>query len=291
MRMKIRSLFLMGLLSFGLADAEEQKLEVVPDVDVMTMVQDARCKQVVVTCLINDQPMRMMLDSGATHTVLHKESAERLEGVQRIDTSAMQFRGNSQQRPEMLMAPLLAGPARFPQHLFMVLDLSAVRGAMAEPIDGILGMDVLGSVPFTFDQRKNAFFWGVAAGAELVPLRGKQDRFGRWMVQAVCQGKPLVLLLDTGSSVTRVHEADWTPGPGEVIEAHVGNVDKSARISIREGAAADLDVAEGIMLRGVKPIFGQPGEPPVLGMDALRGAVLVHLLTEASPYGAFYLAK
>lgn len=291
MLMKIRSLLLMGLLSFSMAVAEEQKPAGMPEADVMTMVQDARCKQIVVTCLINNQPMRMMLDSGATHTVLHTESAARLEGVRRIDTSKMMFRGNSQQRPEMLVAPLLAGPATAPQHLFMVLDLSAVRGAMAEPIDGILGMDVLGSVPFTFDQRKNEFFWGVELGAELVQLRGKQDRFGRWMVQAYCQGKPLELLLDTGSSVTRVLEADWSPGLGEMVDAHVGDVDKSARISIREGAAADLDVAEGIVLRGVKPIFGQPGEPPVLGMDALRGAVLVHLPTEESPYGAFFLAK
>lgn len=275
-----------GVVSVGATVAEQA-----PDADVMTMVQDARCKQIVVTCLINKQPVRMMLDTGATHTVLHTESAARLEGVQRIDTSAMQFRGNSQQRPEMLMASLLAGPAKSPQHLFMVLDLSAVRGAMAEPIDGILGMDVLGAVPFTFDQRRNEFYWGVELGSELVPLRGKQDRFGRWMVQALCQGKPLELLLDTGSSVTRVHEANWSPGPGEIIEAHVGNVDKSSRISIREGAVADLDVAEGILLRGVKPIFGQPGEPPVLGMDALRGAVLVHLPTEESPYGAFFLAK
>ena len=275
-----------GVVSVGATVAEQA-----PDADVMTMVQDARCKQIVVTCLINKQPVRMMLDTGATHTVLHTESAARLEGVQRIDTSAMQFRGNSQQRPEMLMASLLAGPAKSPQHLFMVLDLSAVRGAMAEPIDGILGMDVLGAVPFTFDQRRNEFYWGVELGSELVPLRGKQDRFGRWMVQALCQGKPLELLLDTGSSVTRVHEANWSPGPGEIIEAHVGNVDKSARISIREGGAADLDVAEGLVLPGVKPIFGQPGEPPVLGMDALRGAVLVHLPTEESPYGAFFLAK
>lgn len=289
--MRVRAFFLSMIAVFGVVSVGATVAKQAPDADVMTMVQDARCKQIVVTCLINKQPVRMMLDTGATHTVLHTESAARLEGVQRIDTSAMQFRGNSQQRPEMLMASLLAGPAKSPQHLFMVLDLSAVRGAMAEPIDGILGMDVLGAVPFTFDQRRNEFYWGVELGSELVPLRGKQDRFGRWMVQALCQGKPLELLLDTGSSVTRVHEANWSPGPGEIIEAHVGNVDKSSRISIREGAVADLDVAEGILLRGVKPIFGQPGEPPVLGMDALRGAVLVHLPTEESPYGAFFLAK
>lgn len=289
--MKMRSLFLMGVLSLGLVFANEQKPAAAPETDVMTMVQDARCKQIVVTCLINNQPMRMMLDTGATHTVLHKESAAKLQGVQWIDTGAMQFQGNSQQKPGMLLAPLLAGPATAPLHLFMVLDLSAVRGAMVEQIDGILGMDVLGSVPFTFDQRQGEFYWGVPEGAHLVPLRGEQDKFGRLIVQAKCQDKPLQLLLDTGSSVTRVRAEDWAPGAGQEIVAHVGDVDDAARISIMEGAEADLEVAPETALKGVKPIFGREGEPAVLGMDALQGAVLIHLPTENSPYGAFFLQK
>ena len=289
--MKMRSLFMVGLLLCGPVVADEQQTAAAPEADVMTMVQDARCKQIVVTCLINNQPMRMMLDTGATHTVLHKESAARLEGAQHIDTSAMQFRGNSQQRPEMLVASLLAGPATAPQHLFMVLDLSAVRGSMAEPIDGILGMDVLGSVPFTFDQRKKEFYWGLPTEGEPVPMFGAQDKFGRMWVAARCGGKTLHLLLDTGSSVTRVAAQDWAAGAAGAVSARVGDVDAAASLQITLGKPADLEVGKDVFLRGVEPMFGGDEAPPVLGMDALSGAVLVHVPTKDSPFGAFFLMK
>ena len=54
-------------------------------VDIMSMNRDSRCGQVLVTALINGVPMRMMLDTGATHTVLHEESVAKLGEVQWID--------------------------------------------------------------------------------------------------------------------------------------------------------------------------------------------------------------
>lgn len=289
--MKIHSLCLMGLLLSGVAAADEQKSATTPEVDVMTMVQDARCKQVVVTCLVNNQPMRMLLDTGASHTVLHTESAARLEGVQWLDTSKLKFNGNSQQRPEMLVSPLLAGPASSPQHLFMVLDLSAVRSSMAEKVDGILGMDVLGSVPFTFDLRKGEFYWGLPTEGEPVPMFGAQDKFGRLWVDARCGGKTIRLLLDTGSSVTRVAAQDWSAGSAGAVAAHVGDVDTAASLQVTLGNPADMEVGNGVFLRGVSPMFGVDDAPPVLGMDALSGAALVHLPTKNSPFGAFFLMK
>ena len=275
-----------------MAEPTQPAAAAAPEVDVMTMVQDARCKQIVVTCLVNNQPMRMLLDTGASHTVLHTESAARLQGVQWIDTSGMKFNGNSQQRPQMLVAPLLAGPATAPQHLFIVLDLAAVRGAMSEKVDGILGMDVLGSVPFTFDLRSREFYWGMPARpAAAAPMYGKQDQFGRLWVEAVLQGKTMPLLLDTGSSVTRVNAQEWTPGAAGEVMANVGDVDTAAHIAVVEGKPGDLEVAPGVVLPGIKPIFGAEGEPPVLGMDALNGVALVHVPTEDSPFGAFFIVK
>ena len=139
--------FLATMLTAGLVFADEPAPTTPQPVDLLTMTQDARCKQVVVTCLINGQPMRMMLDTGATHTVLHEESATALKNARWIDTSQMQFRGNSSQRPKLLVAQLLAGPAESSEHPIMVMNLGAVRSMMAEKIDGILGMDILNAVP------------------------------------------------------------------------------------------------------------------------------------------------
>ena len=77
-------------LSVAVANAPAPQTETVavapqtrPEIDHMGMTQDARCKQILVTGLVNGQPVKMMLDTGATHTVLHTGSAEKLKGVKK----------------------------------------------------------------------------------------------------------------------------------------------------------------------------------------------------------------
>lgn len=260
-------------------------------IDLMTMTQDARCKQVVVTCLINGQPMRMMLDTGATHTVLHTESAARLKDARWLDTSKMNFRGNSSQRPQLLIAQLLAGPAESPEHPVMVMNLGAVRSMMAEKIDGILGMDILHALPFTFDLRSGEFYWGIPQDAKLVPLYAAADGTGRVTVQGRCGGKNVHMLLDTGSSVTRVFSDEWAPGEGAEIGAQIGDIDSATGVKLMEGAAGDMELGPGVTAKGVTPLLCNRNELPMLGMDGLRGLVLVHVPTEDSPHGLFLIAQ
>lgn len=280
--------------SAALAAEPSQAVKVaqqVPSADLFTMTRDTRCKQVLVTCLIGGQPMRMMLDTGATHTVLHKQSAARLVNARRVDTSGMKFKGNSSQRPEILLTSLQAGPAAAPQLPIMVLDLSAVRGMMAEAPDGILGMDVLGSLPFTFDLRSDKCYWGVPEGVQLVPLYGTRDENGRMFVQLQCGAKPMELLLDTGSSITRVYADEWVPGKAGSISAHLGNVDNASRAEVVAGKPADLVLAPGVVLKKVSPIFCPRDDRSMLGMDALEGHVLIHLPAQQSLYGSFFTIR
>ena len=263
-----------------------------PAVDLMAMNQDARCKQVLVTCLINGAPMRMMLDTGATHTVLHTESAARVPHARWIDTSMTKFRGNSAQRPKMLRGTLKAGPAESEMHLFMVMNLSAVRSMMAEPVDGILGMDMLQHLPFTFDLKAGEMYWGLPSGVELVPLYATPDSTGRVVVNARCGGKELKLLLDTGSSVTRVREEQWAPGAGAEIGAQIGDIDSRQGIRVMEGKPGDIELGPGVFAKAVSPILCKAGDgPSILGMDCLNGLILVHIPREGSPGGMFLLAR
>ena len=289
-RMKLFT-FLATMLTAGLVLADTPAPATTQPVDLMTMTQDARCKQVVVTCLINGQPMRMMLDTGATHTVLHTESAAQLKNARWIDTSKMLFRGNSSQRPQLLIAQLLAGPGDSPEHPIMVMNLSAVRSMMAEKIDGILGMDILHALPFTFDQRKGQFYWGTPEDAALTPLFAKADGTGRVIVQGQCGERKVHMLLDTGSSVTRVHTDEWAPGEGAEIGAKIGDIDHAKGIKLMEGKAGDIELGAGVAARGITPLLCDKNEPPMLGMDALRGLVLVHVPTEDSPHGLFLIAQ
>lgn len=284
-------LFPLLVAMLGLVYAAEPVPAPQPAVDLMTMSQDARCKQILVTCLINGQPMRMMLDTGATHTVLHEESAARLKDARWIDTSRMQFRGNSKQRPRLVSASLLAGPAESSEHPFLVMNLGAVRSMMSEKIDGILGMDILSSVPFTFDLRRQEFYWGTPAGAKLVPLHVAVEPTGRVFVLGKCQGMTVRMLLDTGSSVTRVAAQEWGPGAGKEIGAQMGNIDLTSGIRVVEGRPGDIELGPGVVARGIMPILCTAREHPMLGMDALQNQVLVHIPSPDSPAGLFLLAQ
>ena len=290
--MKMFPLMMLLVLPCVAADETQPQVPAQAEVvDIMSMKQDARCHQVVVTCLVNGAPMRMMLDTGATHTVLHEESAARVPQAHWVDTSKMQFRGNSSQQPKLLLANLQTGPAESENHPVMVMNLGAVRSMMAEAIDGIIGMDLLGQLPFTFDMRSKECYWGIPTGGEFVPLYAAPDGKGRFIVQARCQGKPVHMLLDTGSSVTRVFTAEWTPGKGKEIGAQIGDIDSATGIKVLEGNPGDMELGPGVSVQGVTPILCEPNDVPMLGMDGLKGAVLIHVPTAESPSGAFFLLK
>lgn len=290
--MKMFPLMMLLVLPCVAADETQPQVPTQTEaVDIMSMKQDARCHQVVVTCLVNGAPMRMMLDTGATHTVLHEESAARVPQAHWVDTSKMKFRGNSSQQPKLLLANLQTGPAESENHPVMVMNLGAVRSMMAEAIDGIIGMDLLGQLPFTFDMRSKECYWGIPTGGEFVPLYAAPDGKGRFIVQARCQGKPVHMLLDTGSSVTRVFTAEWTPGKGKEIGAQIGDIDSATGIKVLEGNPGDMELGPGVSVQGVTPILCEPNDVPMLGMDGLKGAVLIHVPTAESPSGAFFLLK
>lgn len=281
-------LLLAGMVAPAMGEAPVAQA---PAVDLMKMNQDARCKQVLVTCLINGAPMRMMLDTGATHTVLHTESAAKVPNAQWIDTSHIQFNGNSEQRPKIMLGSLHAGPAESPIHPFMVMNLGAVRSMMAEPVDGILGMDMLSHIPFTFDLKSGDLYWGTPTGKELVPLNAVPDGTGRVIVQGRSGKKTIPMLLDTGSSITRVPKELWAPGVGSEIGAQMGNIDTSAGIKVLEGKPGDIELGPGVSAKAVAPILSTTEEPAILGMDGLNGVILIHVPQENSPSGLFLLAK
>ena len=246
-------------------------------VDLMKMERDARCGQILVTGIVGGTPMRLMLDTGATHTVLHEESAAKLKQAQWVDTSRMMFRGNSAQIPKLVLTSLLVGPGESDMHPIMVMNLDAVRSMMVEKVDGIVGMDFLSSLPFTFDFSRQEYYWGMPEGGQLFPIPGEKEASGRVVLHLKSGDKELSLLLDTGSSVTRLCAEDWAPGAAGEISAHIGNIDTAKQARMIEGKPGELSIAPGIALQGVTPLLCERGEITMLGLDALKDSVLIHI--------------
>lgn len=254
------------------APAAENKV-----LDLMQMERDARCGQILVTAIVGGTPMRMLLDTGATHTVLHEESTGRLKQARWLDTSKMVIRGNSSQVPKLVLTSLQVGPGESTMHPVMVMNLGAVRSMMAEKVDGIVGMDFLSSLPFTFDFRNNEYYWGIPAGSKLIPVPGEKEASGRIFLQLKSGDKNIRLLLDTGSTVTRVCTEDWVPGVAGELNARIGNIDTATQARMIEGKPGELSITPALQLKDVTPLLCERGETTMLGLDALKDSVLIHI--------------
>ncbi|MBR6797916.1 MAG: clan AA aspartic protease [Opitutales bacterium] len=284
--------FLFGYALLALAQTMPASGAAVPEKTALpAMTRDSRCGQILTTCFVDGHPMRMMLDTGATHTVLHSDSVEKLKNPRWLDTSRITFKGNSKQRPKILIAPLEVGPGTFPRHPVIVVSLAAVRSMMEEKIDGIIGMDILGALPFTFNLQKKEYGWGVPATNSLIPIPGKFDANGRLFVHVLSGEKSFPLLLDTGSSSTRIRAEDWAPGIAGQISAKIGNIDTAQQEKIRQGCPGILEIAPDIRLKKISPLLCDSGDLTMLGMDALEDSILVHIPTKKSRFGAFFFAR
>ena len=281
------------VLALGLAtvQAAEETVKAVAPVDTMTMVQDALCRQVLVTCEINGVPMRMMLDTGATNTVLHSGSLSKLKNPRQMDTSHIQFSGNAKERPDVYLLNLIVAGERVRNHPVMVLSLEGARSMMAEQIDGIVGMDILGALPFTFDVASGKLHWGLPEGPlKLVPLYGYKDGGNRLFMNILCDGKPYDILLDSGSTITRLPQSAWPAGAAHTTQLSVSDVNEAGAIAATIGTPGEVQLAPGVRVEGVTPVFCGEEEKGILGMDVLGRVRLIHVPSSSQASGYFFIA-
>ena len=99
---------------------------------------------------INGMPARMLVDTGASHTVFDKRqigrflTSEKLESHDRLSTGL----GTNDMKSHLLVIrKMILGGVEVRNYKAVVMDLSHVNTAYAEmkqkPIDGVLGSDLL----------------------------------------------------------------------------------------------------------------------------------------------------
>lgn len=251
--------------------------------DAMQMTRDSEFGQVIVNCTVDGVPMRMLLDTGATHTVVDRSvAAEKLPNAFKLDTSGMQITGNAEGlKPEILVVKFgVAGKTRS-QHPVLSLPLDGVRAMLRHPVDGILGMDVLCHLPFTLDFREGGVsHWGADEDGNVHPLQARPDQGGCPLVSLRIGEKVLEnVLLDSGSTTTIFAPSDWPAGVGETNKAIVADVNGRREVEILFGKPAPVELATGLV-RELSPQLQQgvnrSSASAILGIESLIGLRLVY---------------
>lgn len=124
---------------------------------------------------INGQPARMMLDSGASSTVINRSFARRI-GLGQAQAVPIQGVGGSQQGGIASGVTVQAGSLTVADATVLMLDLDVIAGHIGRPIDVVLGMEAFrsGIVDIDFPGRRIDFRpaddFTPPAGAVAVPV-------------------------------------------------------------------------------------------------------------------------
>jgi predicted aspartyl protease len=139
--------------------------------------------------------LNFLLDTGATPSVLDPHIAAKLH-LKAVPTEIAVLQGTA--RGATATVPSLQiGPVVKENLPVLVEDLSFVQKVVPVHLDGIVGLDVLGQIPFTISYREHEIKFGpTPALTTSVPLAGRQ---GLAMMTAIVNDQPVRLLLDTGA--------------------------------------------------------------------------------------------
>lgn len=152
--------------------------------------------------------LNFLLDTGTSPTILNQSLARRLH-LDPAPAIIAVLNGNVQ--GAMAIAPSLQfGPIRKDNLPVLIRDLSALE--LPVPIDGIVGLDVLGQSNFVIDYTSQTISFGAAASSMpgSIPLQLKD---GLAIVDATVNHAPVHLVLDTGAPSLVLFAAASDPAP------------------------------------------------------------------------------
>jgi hypothetical protein len=156
--------------------------------------------------------LNFLVDTGASPSVLDRRVARRLHLEE--EPASLRTIGGSAAAGRAVLPSLHFGPLYREQVPVSVEDLSFFAKALPVPIDGILGLDVLGQDAFLIDYRLHTIRFGpLPAMPGSLPLVLSD---GLALVQAQVNGAAARLVLDTGAAALTMFTGKTASSAGAV---------------------------------------------------------------------------
>ena len=244
------------------------------EVRVAMMVLEGR-NMPFVQAKLNGVDCTLLLDTGATHTTFDRAFVKKALPNAELQSVMLMGESNVEGAPAYFQVEALeVGEARFGNFGAMTLDLSHLPLSMGVRVDGILGMNTLGRVPFMLSLSKG----------EVVFCPGEEARkgFGQWttrfpgdpmsiMLKAVHGGKAFAMIVDSGASMTFLLSATGWPTTGEKADFSAIDINGSTGLAPQRGLPGRLVVGRDLAL-DISPLVVDSRDPSMnrIGSDTLR---------------------
>jgi len=178
---------------------------------------------------VNGYPASLMLDTGAEHSLLDRDFAQRL-GLRPVAVANIQTPYSSDKTEIMLVNDLDIQSIHSNDLKVMTDDLAASSVALGVHIDGALGNDLLRKFTVTLDYSAGSVrFDRTSIVHHGIPIKlGRIEN--RYFTHLNFDGVPLMLLLDTGTNFSALSQSGWEKlnqkktALSLVDGVHIGNV-------------------------------------------------------------------
>lgn len=244
---------------------------------------------------VNGREVSMLLDSGASSSVIDRQAAQRL-GLPEGRRTTTQGAGGRVESRVVEGVMLSAGPLTIRDASVLVIDLSEISRRIGRPIDAILGLEAFRAgivdIDFAAGTIRFASAQGFAppAGAARLPLT---DRDGRRTIPVSINGGPSIQAdLDLGSNGTLVVSRDYWAGRSGLAELRFAPVlggGVGGRVPKRLVTLPSVTLA-GVTFTGVPAVLNEgASDLPVTGANV--GLELLQRFRAVFDYrgGALYL--
>lgn len=225
-----------------------------------------------VRATLNGKPCTLLVDTGASHTTFDRAflTREHPDLIQQ----PISLHGDTNVQAELavcLVSSLKVGGNAFEGFYGVSAPLGHLKETLGQEVAGILGMNVLGRMPFRLSRRDGLLAWFRRApapkGAVRLPLAADEgDNCFRVLARAEGRETPIPMLVDAGANVTVLNPGQW-PTTGEATAMETADVNAAGRsLTFAQGRKGTLRLGE--LAVEVTPVV-RGDMPALLGADTL----------------------